>query len=534
MSKKIENIYGKGGDESNLVFASIPFPLIIAWDKSKTTKKIKCHKLVKNDVENIFKDILSAYGLEEIKKLGIDLFGGCFNFRNMRGGTKLSMHCLPAGEKVWTLGGTKNIEDISVGTKVLSRNFESGNVEEKEVINTFENGTKNILEVKIRNYNLKCSENHEILTVVKNTLSKKDWIKLENTRGHKRAIYNLEYKKAKDLIKGDKVVILKNSNRLQTNDESNLLWYTILGAYIGDGAMHHRGSDPCYVSFSFPKEDRVRGYIKDIMTEEFKSVSETKRALYLYSKEDWERFLPYNWKAEFKQIPDDVFSASFEQKLAFLKGLIYSDGHVGKVYNKKDREKFTIKYGYKTISKKLIYDIKLLCALVGMKTSNVTLSKGGDRIISGVKTVAKESYSLTITDYNGLIDLSDDYVYNDRINNSQKLCTYNSHCFGYEHVGEDFTIESVLSINNVGSELTYDIEVEDNHNFILNGVVVSNSWGIAIDLDPERNQLRWGRDKAQFAKPEYKKMIDIFYKYGWISLGREKNYDWQHFEKKIV
>lgn len=58
----------------------------------------------------------------------------------------------------------------------------------------------------------------------------------------------------------------------------------------------------------------------------------------------------------------------------------------------------------------------------------------------------------------------------------------------------------------------------------------THAYAAAIDIDPERNQLRWGRDRAQMAKPEYAAFLNCFAAEGWISLGRERNFDWMHLQ----
>lgn len=57
-----------------------------------------------------------------------------------------------------------------------------------------------------------------------------------------------------------------------------------------------------------------------------------------------------------------------------------------------------------------------------------------------------------------------------------------------------------------------------------------HSWGIAVDLDPERNQLKWGKDRASFARPEYVPFWNIVEQAGATSLGRERDFDFQHFQ----
>lgn len=57
-----------------------------------------------------------------------------------------------------------------------------------------------------------------------------------------------------------------------------------------------------------------------------------------------------------------------------------------------------------------------------------------------------------------------------------------------------------------------------------------HSWGIAIDFDPDNNQLSWGSNKARLAKPIYTPFWQAWEAEGWVSLGRERNYDWMHVQ----
>jgi hypothetical protein len=67
-----------------------------------------------------------------------------------------------------------------------------------------------------------------------------------------------------------------------------------------------------------------------------------------------------------------------------------------------------------------------------------------------------------------------------------------------------------------------------------------HSWGIAIDFDPARNQLKWGRAPsehgpgARLAQPDCEMFWRLWEAEGWVSLGRAKNYDWMHVQAARV
>lgn len=75
-----------------LITINLPYPMRLSWEPKSVVTNFQCHKLIADQLKAVFSDILAHYGLPEIQRLGIDLYGGCFNYREMRGGSELSIH----------------------------------------------------------------------------------------------------------------------------------------------------------------------------------------------------------------------------------------------------------------------------------------------------------------------------------------------------------------------------------------------------------------------------------------------------------
>ena len=93
-TKQIIAKYGKPNETGDgyLMTIQLPYPMRLAWDTDTVVNKMRCHKLVGSRLLAVFNEIMRVYGYVRIKELGIDLFGGCFNFRKMRAANEWSRH----------------------------------------------------------------------------------------------------------------------------------------------------------------------------------------------------------------------------------------------------------------------------------------------------------------------------------------------------------------------------------------------------------------------------------------------------------
>ncbi len=81
--------FGAPGREDSLVSVIPPYPLLF---EGKAVRTIRVHNAVARHVQQALREVLEYYGQDKIHELGLDLYGGSYNYRATSTGKALSMH----------------------------------------------------------------------------------------------------------------------------------------------------------------------------------------------------------------------------------------------------------------------------------------------------------------------------------------------------------------------------------------------------------------------------------------------------------
>ena len=85
-------IFGQKGREGALKKVTLPWPMKIVGMPGNTRTTIRAHKLIADLYIEALQDILKTFGIDYIRRYGLDLFSGDFVDRPTRGGSSPSDH----------------------------------------------------------------------------------------------------------------------------------------------------------------------------------------------------------------------------------------------------------------------------------------------------------------------------------------------------------------------------------------------------------------------------------------------------------
>lgn len=375
--------------------------------------------------------------------------------------------CIPASERIYTVNrGAVSIKDVNSNDVVWS--FGEEGPKKCKVINSWYQGEKKIFNLKTKNYSIRASYDHPILVLNRYE---------EEMSKYPHKVYRgkLEWKPIGEIDSGDFIV---TSNGIPMDNESEYSedFCKFSGAFIGDGCIEHYKGKPKYVSLAIPDfQPELRGTYKEIAKKEFHykkidrefEVCDKNKFSLIMAGNSTDRIIEsgLNFKSLEKRIPEWAWKLSREKALAFLRGYIDTDGSVSK--------NGTVCVS--SANKELMKDFSCYLDYVGIRHGLVKKHEN----ISGFDTKKHTVYRLNIG--NAYEIGSDDPSDSIRLNRIKDREYSRNKQYGIlgrrvqDIVPNMFSIDRVISVEEDGYENVYDLEIEDRHNYICNGIVVHNT-----------------------------------------------------------
>lgn len=369
-------------------------------------------------------------------------------------------NCLALDSLIMTQDGLKNITDIKVGNKIYAFNQETCKLVLKKCSGVFNNGIKKVYEIVTDSHNIKATGNHPFLVL---------------KRFSKRKSPELIWKEVEELQKGDQVVVLKQSleghsyhipniniskkgdykvnkiREVKLPRKSSIDLMKLLGIYVGDGWLRLNKAD---VGFSVPEGDKARiptiNLIKKVFGIEPTTITKNEVHVYSVNIVRFIESLGFGQGAKNKIIPPWIFTLPIEEKEAFLDGLMLSDGY-----------KAGNSWRYLSASHELIRTLRLLLQTMNRRVGKIHKTK----VKKGKNVVYRKLLKDCTYSY---IAFS---IKKGRKANYPTQYKSDNFLFGNKH----FEMKKIRFIKECGIEPTLDLRVEDEHNFVANGIVVHNT-----------------------------------------------------------
>lgn len=425
-------------------------------------------------------------------------------------------------------GTTKKIKDVKVGDEVIS--VDNGVVTYKKVTKVFNNGRSNVLKIKTKH------EKEIIATPSHKVLTQRGWVRCQE-------LTTDDYIMTPNRIHG-KQDSLRSNQRLKSSD------MFLIGMLIGDGTIKSKeglkftNSDMALIDkFKECVNARLRTN-KDCCFVMSSCEGVTVNAVYNigisvtesanYRNSVWNLLEKYsiNQAAANKHIPEELMMYPIDDKLSnLLAGLFSTDG--GYVYESNAIEYYTIskelannveyllkRYGINCyVSKSFVSGYDYYCyrvRIVGRTALDIFRKKIVPFMVGNKRTEFTNIINGSLNNkYNYLvpkryieelehscnrfgiskrsIGIDNQLIYGSMTDIKMRKLIESVYCpETYKLLMSEYEPLKIITIEGAGESNVYDIEVEETHNYVANGLIVHNCFAKKLGTEDKIPIIKYG------------------------------------------
>jgi intein/homing endonuclease len=362
-------------------------------------------------------------------------------------------NCFIAGTQIlMSDGSVKNIEDIIIGDEVITHKNRI-----KKVTKTFINQyTGDLVNFKIANsLPISCTLDHPFFAINRKSID------TNIARSLKSNMFDCDFIKANDLNKGS-LLLAPVLNNIFNDSEINENKARLLGLFSAEGSFNNNS---VVFSFGYHEENTLAKDTCELIEKEFNIKPKIKvcnqKATVSFSNKEIANFFEKHvgLYSHGKKLSSAIVYGSSNIKTAFITGWLEGDGGI---------DKYSGKIIGTTVSKDLANQIRVILNSLHINNTFYTQKPSKSLLKSGRFIVGKHIvYRIKIPYNEGFVFTKNSNKLNSFIGNVKFVKLF--------RFIDNYRIHTILSKNYLpynGS--VYNIEVEDDHSYVANGLIVHN------------------------------------------------------------